>query len=375
MQDQALNQNEVEVHADHLLIKNLKVDGPVFESVMAGTLENKNPATMIREILNIGSIALQAASGNNLLTQIGQAINNFGEKITKEATVDFPRVIEEKTKSFITSELAKYLDPKQVESLQNQVKNVLAESVKSMEDHRQKWEVSQESHQKSVMQQIESLLGFQSKIKSAGTLGNNFEDKVFSALQSIAGTDTVENVSKESGGRSTVSGNGKSGDFLVHAADLIDPNKKISFVVESKFRSNKESLNQATKELSKNMENRNVHVGIIVYPSVEVSPVQKVFSVQPNNQLIVVLDDSTTALEAAYTYAKSVATYYTGVDSSDIPKQLLENAISEIENKIDLESTLNQAAKNINKNLNEMIEKSLDARKQVINRLKRLLEK
>ena len=259
--------------------------------------------------------------------------------------------------------------------MQNQVKNVLAESVKSMEDHRQKWEVSQESHQKSVMQQIESLLGFQSKIKSAGTLGNNFEDKVFSALQSIAGTDTVENVSKESGGRSTVSGNGKSGDFLVHAADLIDPNKKISFVVESKFRSNKESLNQATKELSKNMENRNVHVGIIVYPSVEVSPVQKVFSVQPNNQLIVVLDDSTTALEAAYTYAKSVATYYTGVDSSDIPKQLLDNAISEIENKIDLESTLNQAAKNINKNLNEMIEKSLDARKQVINRLKRLLEK
>jgi hypothetical protein len=57
----------IEVQTDHLVIRNMKITGLVFEAVMRATLENKNPEELIRSLLNLGAIAQNATSGQQLM--------------------------------------------------------------------------------------------------------------------------------------------------------------------------------------------------------------------------------------------------------------------------------------------------------------------
>jgi hypothetical protein len=384
----------IEVQTDHLVIRNMKITGLVFEAVMRATLENKNPEELIRSLLNLGAIAQNATSGQQLMNQVvthmGSEVQKFTENVSREATENFPKVLENKTKiildqfenntkNFVNHELGKYLDPNQITSLRNQVNQLMNEELRKvnlfMVEEISKLKITLSENHTSISEQIKTSLGFKDSVNQGSkTLGDSFEEKVFNALTSIAGTDSVTDVSDTQNGRLSDQGHGKSGDFLVESVDLFDASKKISFVVEAKYSSKTKSKNSAIKEIGKNRQNRNVHVGIIVYPSVDVAPNKKRFSVISSNEIVAVLDDSTSALEAAYIFAKNITRYFENTDNTNIPKNILEKTIKEVEGKLDLEKELKKSADAIKKQLDSMIINSLEAKKELFIRLNKILE-
>ena len=99
----------VEVETDHVVIKNLRVEGQTAQTIISNWFEGQDPVNTVLSMLQIGSVALQHQVSSAFITKVESAITDFGKQINTEAEERFPALIKGKTDELML-ELGKFLD-------------------------------------------------------------------------------------------------------------------------------------------------------------------------------------------------------------------------------------------------------------------------
>jgi len=355
--------DKIEVCTDKVIITNLQINGTPAQRIIDGCLNSIDPSQTLKQMLEIGAVALGSIQANSLVQYLEAAANSFTKAVQHEAGVNFPQIIEEKTEKFVTS-LTSYLDPTQVNSFRNQM-DIGLTKIKQEITARITEELKES---KSSLQEGLTNLGYIKRVFDRSTTkGISHQDYVGRTLESFAGADLVSDLSTDSNGHLYASGRGKSGDFRVTLSETVEQVKPFSFVVEAK--DSKLSEKEALLEIDTNKKNRGVDVGILVFASIEQAPTQgKVIKFFPGNRIITVCDHgSETALYAAYACARQLAKISRAVGKID--ENLIFRSIQEIMGHLEIETTINKEAKAIGAALDRLVSSALTARSKVLDAL------
>ena len=357
----------IEVNADNFVIKQYKVKGKPAQVLIAATLEGQQPEKVLDDMLQIGAIALQQSHGESMVRQIENSMENLAKVINIEANEKFPEQIKSKTDDLM-KDLAKYLDPKVVGSIQQQIDKVLTSQMAEQTALLQK---ELKVHYAKLEEGFNGLNKVKEVVQNSSHKGIPFQTVVGNFLDRFAGTDdVVSDLSASSTGKAAREGKGKSGDYLVTLSNTFGTPAPIAFSVEAK--ASKKSEAEALKELNANMKNRGVDVGVIVFESEEDAPTMgKRLKVFPGNRIMVVLDESEIALQCAYILAKQLALGIKKTDGEAIDPADVERLVNEISEHLNFDGVLNKEARAIELALDRLIKGATDARDRALKALTR----
>jgi hypothetical protein len=357
----------IEVNADNFVIKQYKVKGKPAQVLIAATLEGQQPEKVLDDMLQIGAIALQQSHGESMVRQIENSMENLAKVINMEATEKFPEQIKSKTDDLMKS-LEKYLDPKVVGSIQQQIDKVLTSQMAEQTALLQK---ELNVHYAKLEEGFNGLNKVKEVVQNSSHKGIPFQTVVGNFLDRFAGTDDViSDLSASSTGKAAREGKGKSGDYLVTISNTYGTPTPVAFSVEAK--ASKKSETEALKELNANMKNRGVDVGVIVFESEEDAPTMgKRLKVFPGNRIMVVLDESEIALQCAYILAKQLASGIKKTGSDVIDHADVERLVNEVSEHLNFDGVLNKEARAIELALDRLIKGATDARDRALKALSR----
>ena len=355
------------VNADNFIIKQYKVKGKPAQVLISATLNGEQPEKVLDDMLQIGAIALQQSHGESMVRQIENSMENLAKVINIEATEKFPEQIKSKTDDLM-KDLAKYLDPKVVGSIQQQIDKVLTAQMTEQTALLQK---ELKVHYAKLEEGFNGLNKVKEVVQNSAHKGIPFQTVVGNFLDRFAGTDdVVSDLSASSTGKAAREGKGKSGDYLVTLSNTYGTPTPIAFSVEAK--ASKKSESEALKELNTNMKNRGVDVGVIVFESEEDAPTMgKRLKVFPGNRIMVVLDESEIALQCAYILAKQLALGAKKTDSATIDHADVERLVNEVSEHLNFDGVLNKEARAIELALDRLIKGATDARDRALKALSR----
>ena len=357
----------IEVNADNFVIKQYKVKGKPAQVLIAATLEGQQPEKVLDDMLQIGAIALQQSHGESMVRQIENSMDNLAKVINIEANEKFPEQIKSKTDDLM-KDLAKYLDPKVVGSIQQQIDKVLTSQMAEQTALLQK---ELKVHYAKLEEGFNGLSKVKEVVQNSSHKGIPFQTVVGNFLDRFAGTDdVVSDLSASSTGKAAREGKGKSGDYLVTLSNTFGTPAPIAFSVEAK--ASKKSESEALKELNANMKNRGVEVGVIVFESEEDAPTMgKRLKVFPGNRIMVVLDESEIALQCAYILAKQLAMGIKKSGGDSIDPADVERLVNEVSEHLNFDGVLNKEARAIELALDRLIKGATDARDRALKALTR----
>jgi hypothetical protein len=357
----------IEVNADNFVIKQYKVKGKPAQVLIAATLEGQQPEKVLDDMLQIGAIALQQSHGESMVRQIESSMENLAKVINIEANEKFPEQIKSKTDDLM-KDLAKYLDPKVVGSIQQQIDKVLTSQMAEQTALLQK---ELKVHYAKLEEGFNGLNKVKEVVQNSSHKGIPFQTVVGNFLDRFAGTDdVVSDLSASSTGKAAREGKGKSGDYLVTLSNTFGTPAPIAFSVEAK--ASKKSESEALKELNANMKNRGVDVGVIVFESEEDAPTMgKRLKVFPGNRIMVVLDESEIALQCAYILAKQLAMGVKKSGGDSIDPADVERLVNEVSEHLNFDGVLNKEARAIELALDRLIKGATDARDRALKALSR----
>jgi hypothetical protein len=357
----------IEVNADNFVIKQYKVKGKPAQVLIAATLEGQQPEKVLDDMLQIGAIALQQSHGESMVRQIESSMENLAKVINIEANERFPEQIKSKTDDLM-KDLAKYLDPKVVGSIQQQIDKVLTSQMAEQTALLQK---ELKVHYAKLEEGFNGLNKVKEVVQNSSHKGIPFQNVVGNFLDRFAGTDdVVSDLSASSTGKAAREGKGKSGDYLVTLSNTFGTPAPIAFSVEAK--ASKKSESEALKELNANMKNRGVNVGVIVFESEEDAPTMgKRLKVFPGNRIMVVLDESEIALQCAYILAKQLAMGVKKSGGDSIDPADVERLVNEVSEHLNFDGVLNKEARAIELALDRLIKGATDARDRALKALSR----
>jgi len=357
----------IEVNADNFVIKQYKVKGKPAQVLIAATLEGQQPEKVLDDMLQIGAIALQQSHGESMVRQIESSMENLAKVINIEANEKFPEQIKSKTDDLM-KDLAKYLDPKVVGSIQQQIDKVLTSQMAEQTALLQK---ELKVHYAKLEEGFNGLSKVKEVVQNSSHKGIPFQNVVGNFLDRFAGTDdVVSDLSASSTGKAAREGKGKSGDYLVTLCNTFGTPAPIAFSVEAK--ASKKSESEALKELNANMKNRGVDVGVIVFESEEDAPTMgKRLKVFPGNRIMVVLDESEIALQCAYILAKQLAMGVKKTGGDSIDPADVERLVNEVSEHLNFDGVLNKEARAIELALDRLIKGATDARDRALKALSR----
>jgi hypothetical protein len=357
----------IEVNADNFVIKQYKVKGKPAQVLIAATLEGQQPEKVLDDMLQIGAIALQQSHGESMVRQIESSMENLAKVINIEANEKFPEQIKSKTDDLM-KDLAKYLDPKVVGSIQQQIDKVLTSQMAEQTALLQK---ELKVHYAKLEEGFNGLNKVKEVVQNSSHKGIPFQNVVGNFLDRFAGTDdVVSDLSASSTGKAAREGKGKSGDYLVTLCNTFGTPAPIAFSVEAK--ASKKSESEALKELNANMKNRGVDVGVIVFESEEDAPTMgKRLKVFPGNRIMVVLDESEIALQCAYILAKQLAMGVKKSGGDSIDPADVERLVNEVSEHLNFDGVLNKEARAIELALDRLIKGATDARDRALKALSR----
>lgn len=355
------------VNADNFIIKQYKVKGKPAQVLIAATLNGEQPEKVLDDMLQIGAIALQQSHGESMVRQIENSMENLAKVINLEATEKFPEQIKSKTDDLMKN-LAKYLDPSVVGSIQQQIDKVLTTQMAEQTALLQK---ELKGHYAKLEEGFNGLNKVKEVVQNSSHKGIPFQTVVGNALDRLAGTeDVVSDLSSSSTGKAAREGKGKSGDYLVTLNNTYGTPSPLAFSVEAK--ASKKSESEALKELNANMKNRGVDVGVIVFESIEDAPTMgKPLKVFPGNRIMVVLNESEIALHCAYILAKHLAADVKKSDGDTIDHADLERLVNEVSEHLNFDGVLNKEARAIELALDRLIKGATDARDRALKALTR----
>jgi hypothetical protein len=357
----------IEVNADNFVIKQYKVKGKPAQVLIAATLEGQQPEKVLDDMLQIGAIALQQSHGESMVRQIESSMENLAKVINIEANEKFPEQIKSKTGDLM-KDLAKYLDPKVVGSIQQQIDKVLTSQMAEQTALLQK---ELKVHYAKLEEGFNGLNKVKEVVQNSSHKGIPFQNVVGNFLDRFAGTDdVVSDLSASSTGKAAREGKGKSGDYLVTLSNTFGTPAPIAFSVEAK--ASKKSESEALKELNANMKNRGVDVGVIVFESEDDAPTMgKRLKVFPGNRIMVVLDESEIALQCAYILAKQLAMGVKKSGGDSIDPADVERLVNEVSEHLNFDGVLNKEARAIELALDRLIKGATDARDRALKALSR----
>lgn len=357
----------IEVNADNFVIKQYKVKGKPAQVLIAATLEGQQPEKVLDDMLQIGAIALQQSHGESMVRQIESSMENLAKAINIEATEKFPEQIKTKTDDLM-KDLARYLDPKLVGSIQQQIDKVLTAQMTEQTAILQK---ELKGHYAKLEEGLNGLNKVKEVVQNSSHKGIPFQEVVGGFLDRFAGTDDmVSDLSASSTGKAAREGKGKSGDYLVTVSNTFSTPAPIAFSVEAK--ASKKSESEALKELNANMKNRGVDVGVIVFESEEDAPTMgKRLKVFPGNRIMVILDESEIALQCAYILAKQMALSSKKAGGDSIDPADVERLVNEVSEHLNFDGVLNKEARAIELALDRLIKGASDARDRALKALSR----
>jgi hypothetical protein len=357
----------IEVNADNFVIKQYKVKGKPAQVLIAATLEGQQPEKVLDDMLQIGAIALQQSHGESMVRQIESSMENLAKVINIEANEKFPEQIKSKTDDLM-KDLAKYLDPKVVGSIQQQIDKVLTSQMAEQTALLQK---ELKVHYAKLEEGFNGLNKVKEVVQNSSHKGIPFQNVVGNFLDRFAGTDdVVSDLSASSTGKAAREGKGKSGDYLVTLCNSFGTPAPIAFSVEAK--ASKKSESEALKELNANMKNRGVDVGVIVFESEEDAPTMgKRLKVFPGNRIMVVLDESEIALQCAYILAKQLAMGVKKSGGDSIDPADVERLVNEVSEHLNFDGVLNKEARAIELALDRLIKGATEARDRALKALSR----
>jgi hypothetical protein len=318
-------------------------------------------------MLQIGAIALQQSHGESMVRQIENSMENLAKVINIEANEKFPEQIKSKTDGLM-KDLAKYLDPKVVGSIQQQIDKVLTAQMAEQTALLQK---ELKVHYAKLEEGFNGLNKVKEVVQNSSHKGIPFQTVVGNFLDRFAGTDdVVSDLSASSTGKAAREGKGKSGDYLVTVSNTFGTPDPIAFSVEAK--ASKKSESEALKELNANMKNRGVDVGVIVFESEEDAPTMgKRLKVFPGNRIMVVLDESEIALQCAYILAKQLAMGIKKSGGDSIDPADVERLVNEVSEHLNFDGVLNKEARAIELALDRLIKGATEARDRALKALSR----
>jgi hypothetical protein len=357
----------IEVNADNFVIKQYKVKGKPAQVLIAATIEGQQPEKVLDDMLQIGAIALQQSHGESMVRQIESSMENLAKVINIEANEKFPEQIKSKTDDLM-KDLAKYLDPKVVGSIQQQIDKVLTSQMAEQTALLQK---ELKVHYAKLEEGFNGLNKVKEVVQNSSHKGIPFQNVVGNFLDRFAGTDdVVSDLSASSTGKAAREGKGKSGDYLVTLCNTFGTPAPIAFSVEAK--ASKKSESEALKELNANMKNRGVDVGVIVFESEDDAPTMgKRLKVFPGNRIMVVLDESEIALQCAYILAKQLAMGVKKSGGDSIDPADVERLVNEVSEHLNFDGVLNKEARAIELALDRLIKGATDARDRALKALSR----
>lgn len=358
----------IEVGADSFLIRQYKVEGKPAQVLISATLGGQKPEQILDDMLQIGAIALQQSHGESMVRQIESSMENLAKVINIEANEKFPEQIKSKTDSLM-KDLAKYLDPTVVGSIQHQIDKVLSTQMAEQTALLQK---ELKVHYGKLEEGFNGLNKVKEVLKNSSHKGLPFQERVGFVLDCFAGTDDiVSDLSSSTTGKAAREGKGKSGDYLVTVGNTFGTPEPLPFSVEAK--SGRKTESAALKELNENMKNRGVQVGVIVFESEADAPtLGKRLKVFPGNRIMVVLDDSEIALQCAYMLAKQLVLGLKKVDGTVIDSEDIERVLNEVSEHLNIDGILNKEARAIESALSRLIEGTTGARDRALKALSRL---
>jgi hypothetical protein len=355
------------VNADNFIIKQYKVKGKPAQVLIAATLNGEQPEKVLDDMLQIGAIALQQSHGESMVRQIESSMENLAKVINIEATEKFPEQIKSKTDELM-KDMAKYLDPKVVGSIQYQIDKVLTTQ---MAEQTALLQEQLKIHYAKLEEGFNGLNKVKEVVQNSSHKGIPFQTVVGNFLDRFAGTDdVVSDLSASSTGKAAREGKGKSGDYLVTISNTFGTPTPVAFSVEAK--ASKKSESEALKELNANMKNRGVDVGVIVFESEDDAPTMgKRLKVFPGNRIMVVLDESEIALQCAYILAKQLASGIKKTGGEVIDHADVERLVNEVSEHLNFDGVLNKEARAIELALDRLVKGATDARGRALKALTR----
>lgn len=350
----------VQVGTDVVIVDSLRIYGNPAQRIIDGCLRNIAPEITLGQMLEIGALALDSVVSDSLIRNLELAADGFAKVVSHEASENFPRLIQEKTKEFVSS-LTSYLDPLKVDSFKNQMEFGLVKIKKEIA-----LQISSElKENKASLDEGLRSLGYIKKVfDKSTTKGLSHQAYVGAALERFAGHDLVSDLSTDANGLLSSTGKGKSGDFKVTLGETLENAIPVSFVVEAK--DSKISEKEALREIDYNKANRGVDVGILVFASIDQAPTQgRAIKFFPGNRIIVACDhESETALYAAYVYARHLVK--NSATSKTLDSGQFARALNEVIGHLDIEGTINKEAKSITNSLDRLVSTALTARGNVL---------
>ena len=303
----------VSVSQDEMLLTSIRLHGRPVKRIKHALETGLSAEQAIQEMLELASAAFEFASSDSILEQFSISADKVIDRITDQTENKYPRQLKALTGEVLRDSFASFEREMRAE-LKSQ-RDVLREAIQSLGISRALY-------------------------KNSPGKGTVHQERVGFYLESLSGTDLVEDVSRSRTGKSHSQRKINSGDFLVSSHEGTDGRVQPLFVVEAK--DSKLSLQESLRELNDNKRNRNVPVGVIVFASIDQAPTNgKKFKVLPGNNIIAVLDDASDApIAAAYSYAKYLAQGLLNNAHLDITQ--MRDVISEIERSLDFEAQINK---------------------------------
>lgn len=301
------------VNEDEMLLNSIRLHGRPVRRIMHAIETGLTAEQAIQEMLELASAAFEFASSDSTLEQFSISADKVIDRIIDQTENRYP----------------------------NQLKKVTGEILKESFAGFEKEVRTELKSQRDVLREAIQNLGISRALyKSSPGKGTVHQERVGIYLESLCGTDLVEDVSRSRTGKTHNQRKINSGDFLVSSQEKTDGIIQPLFVVEAK--DSKLTLNEALRELNENKRNRNVRVGVIVFASIDQAPTNgKQFKVLSGNNILVVLDDTSDApIAAAYSYAKYLAIRLLNNVELDISQ--LKDVVSEIERSLDFEAQINK---------------------------------
>jgi hypothetical protein len=319
---------------NQIRIVDMTVDGCIIDVARTRAATSGVPLEgLLRDAIEIGAKVLSHGQSQAVIDAIAAEIERL-IATTNSTTDELPKAIQERVAELLnqlSNVLAERFDPKRVDSVQSQIRDLVAGAgadqirsftrelvdeagplhkmndklvaqVKVLND------TAQDVLTKvaSVSEKLDAKLGLDDARERSTQKGAPFEDVVQIELEAIAGQlgDEVKCVKHDYG-----SANTQAGDTVVTVNPAHTRSRAVQFVIEVK--TGKLTGPKAHAALKDAVENRDASAGILVFDGVEDAPLGgRRFGCFPGGRYFVVLDSDDLdplALEVAYHQARAVA--------------------------------------------------------------------
>jgi hypothetical protein len=319
---------------NQIRIVEMTVDGCIVDVARTRAATSGVPLeSLLRDAIEIGAKVLSHGQSQAVIDAIAGEIERL-IATTSSTTDEIPKAIQERVAELLnqlSNVLAERFDPKRVDSVQSQIRDLVAGAgadqirsftrelvdeagplhkmndklvaqVKVLNDTAQ----NVLSKVASVSEKLDAKLGIDDARERSTQKGAPFEDVVQIELEAIAGQlgDEVKCVKHDYG-----SANTQAGDVVVVVNPAHTRSRAVQFVIEVK--TGKLTGPKAHAALKDAVENRDAPAGILVFDDVEDAPLGgRRFGCFPGSRYFVVLDSDdldALALEVAYHQARAAA--------------------------------------------------------------------